>query len=161
MFFPAASQPGFWHFGNRHTQDKILCRDQANALLDMSRMSGNAHEWNAEEAFRNNFRNLQGVKLLSLLLRQNTLHCPAQGSWPVATQDGGSYFTGHVEKVPIRTLDVPCQRSAIRILDDSPAGQEGFTFDRQVRGQGCCFPNQNGPRSISVWHLSFPWLRHI
>src|SRR6516164_5746975 len=76
-------------------------------------------------------------------------------------QDGGSYFTGQVEKVPIRALDVSGQRRAIRILDDSPARQEGFTFDRQVRGQRCCFPNQNGPCSVSVWHLSFPYLRDV
>src|SRR6266403_977245 len=161
MFFPAASQPGFWHFGNRHPRDKILCRDQANALLDMSRMSGNAHEWNAEETFRNDFRNLQGVKLLSLLLRQNTLHCPAQGSWPVATQHGGSYFTGQVEKVPICAVDVSRHRRAIKILDDSPARQEGFTFDRQVRRQRCVFTNQNGPCSVSAWHLGFPKLRDV
>src|SRR5437867_4259375 len=120
MFFPAASQPRFWHFGNRHIQDKILCRDQANTLLDMSRMGGNIYERNPEEPFRNDVRNLQGVKLLPLLLRQNTLHCPAQGSWPVATQDGGSYFTGQVKKVPIRAFDFSGQRRAIEILDDSP-----------------------------------------
>src|SRR5205823_14317462 len=64
----------------------------------MPGMGGNAHERNAEEPFRNDFRNLQRVKLLPSLLRQNTLHCPAQRSRLVATQDGGSYFTGQVEK---------------------------------------------------------------
>jgi len=122
----------------------------------MAGMGGNIHEWNPEEPFRNHFRNLQGVKLLSLLFRQNTLHCPAQGSWPIATQDSGFYFTGQVEKVPIRTADVSDQRRAIKILDDSPAGQEGFTFDRQVRRQSCVFPNQDGPCSVTAWHLSFP-----
>jgi hypothetical protein len=58
MFFPAASQPGFWHFGNMHTQDKILCGDQANTLLDISRMGGDTHERDAEETFRNDLGNL-------------------------------------------------------------------------------------------------------
>ena len=74
-------------------------------MLDMAGMGGNTHEWNAEEPFRNDFRNLKRVKLLSLLLRQYTLHSPSHGSWPVATHDGGSYFTGHVDKVPIRSLN--------------------------------------------------------
>src|SRR5438552_8294404 len=83
----------------------------------MPGMGGNAHEMNAEEPFRNDFRNLQRVKLLPSLLRQNTLHCPAQRSRLVATQDGGSYFTGQVEKIPIHTLDVSSQRRAIKTLD--------------------------------------------
>jgi len=58
MPFPAATQRGFWRFGSRHSQDKILCGDQANTLLDMSGMAGNTHEWNAEEPFRNDLRNL-------------------------------------------------------------------------------------------------------
>src|SRR5229473_707645 len=91
----------------------------------MPGMGSNPHERNAEEPFRNDFRNLQRVKLLPFLLRQDTLHCPAQGSWPVATQDGGSYFTGQVEKVPIRTADVSRQRRAIKILDVSPFTESG------------------------------------
>src|SRR5438046_5695824 len=122
----------------------------------MSVMRGNPHERNAEESFRNDFRNLQRVKLLPFLLRQNTLRCPAQSSWLVATQDGGSYFTGQIEKIPIHALDVVSQHRAINTLDDSPSRQEGFTFDRQVRRQTCVFLDQNGPCTISVWHLSFP-----
>src|SRR5205807_4764714 len=115
----------------------------------MSGMGGNTHERNAEEPFRNDFRNLQRVKLLPFLLRQNTLHCPAQRSRLVATQDSGSYFTGQVEKIPIHALDVSSQRRAIKTLDDSPPRQEGFTFDRQVRRQTCVFPDQNG--SLLAW----------
>src|SRR5438128_4578636 len=120
----------------------------------MSGMRGNPHERNAEESFRNDFRNLQRVKLLPFLLRQNTLHCLAQSSRLVATQDSGSHFTGQVEEVPIRTLDVSGQRRAIEILDDSPASQERFTFDRQIRRQRRVFSNQSRPCSISVWHFS-------
>src|SRR5439155_11273562 len=87
-------------------------------------------------------------------LRQNTLHCLAQSSRLVATQDSGSHFTGQVEKIPIHALDVSSQRRAIKTLDDSPPRQEGFTFDRQVRRQTCIFPDQNGPCTIGVWHFS-------
>src|SRR5437764_13756690 len=110
----------------------------------------NTHQRNAEEPFPNYVRNLQRVKLLPSLLRQNTLHCPARRARLVATQDGGSYFTGQVEKIPIHTLDVSSQRRAIKTLDDSPPRQEGFTFDRQVRRQTCVFPDQNGPCTIGV-----------
>jgi len=79
MFFPAASQPGFWHFGNRQYSRQNPLQGPGHALLDMSRMSGNAHEWNAEETFRNDFRNLQGVNFCPLLLRQNTLPLPCAG----------------------------------------------------------------------------------
>jgi hypothetical protein len=58
MPFPAGTQRGFWRGGDRHSQDKILCRDQADTLLDMSGMGGNPHERDAEEPFRNDFGNL-------------------------------------------------------------------------------------------------------
>src|SRR5467141_1161464 len=116
----------------------------------MSGMGGDTHERDTEETFRNDFRNLQRVKLLPFLLRQNTLHCPAQSSWLVAPQDGGSYFTGQVEKIPFHALDVASQRRAINTLDDSPPRQESFTFDRQVRRQTCVFLDQNGPCTIGV-----------
>src|SRR5882762_7484264 len=69
------------------------------------------------------------------------------------------YLAG--EKVPICAVDVSRHRRAIKILDDSPARQEGFTFDRQVRRQRCVFTNQNGPCSVSAWHLGFPKLRDV
>jgi len=89
------------------------------------------------------------------LFRQNTLHCPAQGSWPIATQDSGSYFTGQVEKVPIRTADVSDQRRAIKILDDSPARQEGITLDYQTCRQKCVLSDEDGSGCVVNWHLSF------
>src|SRR5258708_38069373 len=78
---PASIRPGF-----QHSQDEILCRDQANPLLDMAKMGRNTHKRNAEEPFRSHFRNLQGVKLLSLPSRQDLHDCPAQGSQPFATK---------------------------------------------------------------------------
>src|SRR6266852_820374 len=119
----------------------------------MPEMSGNTHKRKAEEPFRNNFRNFHTVKLLAFLFRQNTLDCPAQGSYSLATKSDCPDLTGQVEKVPIRTLNVSGQRRAIKILDDFPARQEGFTFDRQVRRQRRAFLDENGHRSIDVWHL--------
>src|SRR5204863_9370411 len=42
--------------GNRHSRGRILCRDQANTLLDMPQMGGNIYERNPEEPFRNDVR---------------------------------------------------------------------------------------------------------
>src|SRR5258708_35988652 len=135
------------------SEDKTIGGVQGNVLRAMPRMGGHTRKRNAEEPLRNDFRNLQRVKLLPLLLRQDTLHCSAQGSWPIATQDRCSHCTSQVEKVPIRALDVSGQRSAIEILDDSPARQEGFTFDRQVRRQRRVLPDLNDTCSILVRHF--------
>ena len=68
-------------------------------------MGGNTHERDAEEPFRNDFRDFQGVKLLPLLFRQDTLDCPAQGSWPFTTKGDCPDLTRQIEEVPIRCLD--------------------------------------------------------
>ena len=119
-------------------------------------MGGNTHERNAEEPFRNDFRDFQGVKLLSLLFRQDTRDCPAQGSLPLTTKGDCPDLARQLEEVPPRFLDFSTKFVPIEISDCSPARQEGFTFERQVCRQRCVFPNQNGPCSISVWHLSCP-----
>src|SRR5260370_7009812 len=93
----------------------------------MPEMSGNTHKRKAEEPFRNNFRNFHTVKLLAFLFRQNTLDCPAQGSYSLATKSDCPDLTGQVEKVPIRTLNVPGHRRAINILTPSPARHNNST----------------------------------
>ena len=113
-------------------------------------MGSNTHKRNAQEPFRNNFREFQGIKLLPFLFRQNTLHCPSQGFWPVATQDGSSGLTGQLEKVPVRSLDLLGQRIAIEISNDSPARQEGFTLNRKRCWQRCVFLDENSLGSIQV-----------
>src|SRR5271165_1302490 len=122
----------------------------------MSGMGGNTHERDAEEPFRNDFRDFQGVKLLLSPFRQHTIGRFAQGSWPLNTKGHCPDLTGQIEEVPPRFLDFSTKFVPIKISDCSPARQEGFTFDRQVCRQRCVFPNQNGPCSISVWHLSCP-----
>src|SRR5712692_2193528 len=116
----------------------------------MSRMGGNAHKRDAQEPFRNHSRNLQRVKLLLLLLSQNTLYGPAQGPRPVTTQDGSSGLTRQVEKVPIRALDFSGERVAVEVLSDSPARQERFALDRKRCWQGCVFLDENSSSSIDV-----------
>lgn len=88
------------------------------------------HEWNAEESFREDLRNLYSVILLPVSSRQRALDCPAQSSCPVATHDASLYCTGEVKEVPIRVFDFSREGGAIEILDDPPPLEEYFTLDR-------------------------------
>jgi len=134
-----ASQPGFWRFGNRHMQDKILAETRP-ILVGYVGNSRNAIKGECPETVRTTFL-ISKINFLPLLLRQNTLSLPCAGflagrdqAWLLFHRPGRKSSNSHPR----------CSgpRSAIRILDDLHRARR-FTFDRQVRGQGVAFPNQN------------------
>src|SRR5580692_6913096 len=128
--------------------ERSLLRNSIDALLDLPGVGRETQIGNAQEPFRSRFRSLQGVELLPVLFRENTLYRPARGAQPIPTQDSRSYFARQVEEVPIRSFELSGDLRAIEILDDSPPRHEGITFDRHVRRQSCAFPDEDGPASV-------------
>src|SRR4029434_4325152 len=128
-------------------------RDQANSLLDMAKMRRNSQKRDAEKPFLSHFRDLQGVKLLSLPFRQDLLDCPAQGSQLLATKCDCPDLAGQIEEAPLHFRDFLAKSVHVEILDNSPAGQEGFTCESQDFRQECALLDQDGPRLDGVWHL--------
>jgi len=92
-------------------------------------VSGNAQKKDAEESFRNNSCNLQGVTVLPFAPRQSSLDCPAKSCWPIAANELCVNGPSQKEKNPIRFLDFSGEAMAIKILDDVPAGQERALLD--------------------------------
>ena len=117
-------------------------------------MGRNTHKRNAEEPFRSHFRNLQGVKLLPLLFRQDLLGCPAQGSQVLATKGDCPELVNQIEEVPLRFLDFLAKSVPIEILDNSPAGQEGLAFSNR-RNSGKSVPSLI--RMVPVLMVSGIW----
>lgn len=109
-------------------------------------MGRNTHKRNAEEPFRNDFRDFQGVKLLSLPFRQDLLDCPAQGSQLLATEGDRPDLAGQIEEAPLRFFYFLTKSAPIEILNNSPARQENFTLDRQACWQKRVLSDEDGSR---------------
>ena len=120
-------------------------------------MGCNTHKRNAEEPFRNDFRDFHGVKLLSFPFRQDLVDCPAQGSQLLATKGDCPDLAGQIEEVPLRFLDFLAKSVPIEILYNSPARQENFTLDRQACWQKRVLSDEDGSRCVVGWHLYSPY----
>src|SRR5437879_12201984 len=104
-----------WH--SRHSQINLLCRDQANALLDEPRLRGNSHIANFQETLRGHrchSGDFQEIKFLGLESRQDFLDCPADHLFFVKTEDRRSDFTSQATEVPISNLDVSSLVTAVK-----------------------------------------------
>jgi hypothetical protein len=114
----------------------------------MPKMGRNARKRNPQEAFRNNFRYLQGVKPLPSWFSKQASDYFAQRSWPFPTKGDCLEIASQIEKVPLRFLDLSAKPVPIEIANHSPARQEKLSFHCQACRQKRVFSDEDGPGRV-------------
>jgi len=118
-------------------------------------MGHNTRKRNTQEALRNNFGYLQGVKPIPSLFSEQASDYFAQRSWPFPTNSDCPEIASQIEKVPVRLLDLSAKPIPIEISNHSPARQEKLSFDCRACRQKRVLSDEDGPGRVFDWHRSF------
>jgi hypothetical protein len=114
----------------------------------MPKMGHNTRKRNTQEALRNNFGYLQGVKPIPSLFSEQASDYFAQRSWPFPTKSDCPEIASQIEKVPVRLLDLSAKPVPIEIPNHSPARQEKLSFDCQSCRQKRVLSDEDGPGRV-------------
>ena len=117
-------------------------------------MGHNTRKRNTQEALRNNFRYLQGVKPLPSLSSEQAPDYFAQRSWPFSTKSDCPEIASQIKEVPLLFFDLSAKPIPIEIFNHSPARQEKLSFDCQACRQKRVLSDEDGPRRVFDWHRS-------